>query len=140
MLNAAKWGRVEFVSFLLRQAAVLVNERDLDGNTALIWAVRNKYADVVALLLDAKTADANLTNKHGQTALSFAMINKDAPAIHTLSAVPNINLDLRTEDGCTPLIVSARFGNLIPFDFSFLCLCFDSPLDYTVVEPGTWRV
>ena len=57
MLNAAKWGRVDFVHFLLCNSVVRVNDTDERGNTALMWAVRNKYTRIISLLLQTDTVD-----------------------------------------------------------------------------------
>lgn len=48
-----------------------INQQDLDGNTALIYAIVNRQKDHVGLLLD-RGADPNLSNNAGGTPLDYA--------------------------------------------------------------------
>ena len=63
--------RLETSRALLAKGAS-VNERDAEGNTALMWAAAEPgQSDLVRLLLD-RGADVNARNKQGYTALMFA--------------------------------------------------------------------
>ena len=49
-----------------------VNDKDSDGITALMWAVRNKHNSIVKLLLDQQGVKTNEKDIYGLTALHCA--------------------------------------------------------------------
>ena len=53
-----------------------LNQQDLDGNTALIYAIINRQKEHVGLLLD-RGADPNLSNNAGGTPLAYAIALND---------------------------------------------------------------
>jgi len=71
LIAGAKAGSLRIVSELLKKG-VGVNDQDSYGNTALMWAVKNKNPDMVALLLYAG-ADITLKNRDKNNALSIAL-------------------------------------------------------------------
>ena len=60
-----------------------VNGREVDGTTALHWAVRGDDTEIAALLLGAG-ADANAANRYGVTPLSLAARNGSGPMLELL--------------------------------------------------------
>ena len=70
MMRAALEGRTGAVGALLRRGAA-VNARDIEGRTALMFAVINGHADTVKALLE-HGADVNAKADDGGTALMLA--------------------------------------------------------------------
>ena len=93
---------------LLLQEGVKVNAAQVDGMTALHWAVHQDDLDTVRRLLQAG-ADANLTNRYGVTPLSLACTNGSASVVEALldaGADPQTALP----GGEAPLMTAARTG------------------------------
>lgn len=63
------------VASLLEDTSVDVNKQNSDGDTALIWAVRNGQLDAVKVLLEQKGIKVNLKNNAGDTALATTFEN-----------------------------------------------------------------
>lgn len=96
-------------ALLLKKADV--NARQMDGGTALQWAVHWDDVETVDLLIRAG-ADVNAATRTGGTALSLACINGNAVIIEKLlKAGADANASL-TQYGDTPLMMSARTGKL----------------------------
>jgi len=68
---AASMGNVEVLEFLLA-SGVDKNERDSDGNSALMWVVASDGAEEMLDSLVDHGADINLQNFNGETALFVA--------------------------------------------------------------------
>jgi len=69
-----------------------VNTQDEDGNTPLMWAVRNGNKEIVDLLLGCKDVDRNKKDKNGNDALDLAImkgcvdiISSDRPEVSVLN-------------------------------------------------------
>ena len=74
-MGAAQYGKADVVRLLLLKGAE-VNEKsfiDMDV-TALIWAAKKNYPEIVKMLIDSG-ADNNITDKNGKTALMYAEEN-----------------------------------------------------------------
>ncbi len=107
LVEAVKAQDVATVRALLQQP-VDVNVAELDGTTALHWAVHGDDLDIVDLVLHAG-ADVSATNRYGVTALSVACENGNAALIERLlraGADPNTTL----ADGETALMTAAHTG------------------------------
>jgi len=88
-----------------------VNGRQLDGATALHWAVQHDDAALTEYLIEAG-ADPQAANRTGVTPLRLAAINGNAATIRLLIEAgvdPNGPL---TEHGDTALMLAARTGTL----------------------------
>lgn len=86
-----------------------VDEQQIDGSTALHWAIQNDDTELARTLLEAG-ADPAIANRTGTTALRLAAINGSAAALRLLidaGADPNAPL---TSDGDTALMLAARTG------------------------------
>lgn len=59
----------------LVMAGADINRTDNDGRTALIWAVKKKYTDVVLYLISQCDCDVNITTKKCQSALMYACLD-----------------------------------------------------------------
>ena len=84
--RAARWGDVARVRQLLLRdeeessprSRPLVDERDVNGSTPLMWASQFGHDDVVKVLLDDFGADPNLINAFGWTAAEYASTSSAA--------------------------------------------------------------
>jgi uncharacterized protein len=87
-----------------------VNAAQVDGMTALHWAVNNDDVETVALLLKSR-ANVNATNRYGVPPLSIACTNGNATLVRMLlDAGANANASL--PGGETMLMTASRVGNL----------------------------
>jgi ankyrin repeat protein len=87
-----------------------VNAAQIDGMTALHWAVHHDDLATVKVLLAAK-ANVKAENRYGVTPLSLACVNGNAPMVALLleaGAEPTGAL----RGGETPLMTASRTGNL----------------------------
>lgn len=104
---------IERKDFTLARSIVsdsAVNAKQVDGMTALHWAVYHDNVPLTQLLLAAK-ADANAENRYGVRPLSLACENGDAAIVAALLAAgaePNAPL----RGGEVPLMTAARSGNV----------------------------
>ena len=104
--DAAKTGDRAAVSRLL-QAGVDVDGPEMDGTTALHWAVYRDDADLAVTLIDAG-ADANVVNRNGATPLTLACTNSNPDMVdRLLAAGADANL---APTGEPPLMSCARTG------------------------------
>lgn len=106
--DAAKRGDRAAVQGLLQQKAD-VNGQQIDGTSALHWAVQSNDIQLTDLLLRAGAKPA-VANRMGATPLLLAAQNGSAPMIERLLAAgadPNAPL---TKTGDTALMMAARTG------------------------------
>src|SRR5580765_6019254 len=106
--DAAQRQNREAVRSLLRQKAD-VNAPQVDGTTALHWAVRLDDLDTADLLIRAG-AKVGAANREGVTPLQLAALNGNAAMIEKLvkaGADPNASL---TPSGDTALMLASRTG------------------------------
>jgi ankyrin repeat protein len=107
--DAAMKGDIALVRSLLQQKAE-VNQSQVDGTTALHWAVRQDRLDMVNLLIEAG-ADVKAATRFGVTPLLLACVNGNGATIEAvLKAGVDANAVL-SELGETPLMMAARTGN-----------------------------
>src|SRR5262245_25555439 len=95
----------------LLQKKADVNAPQVDGTTALHWAVRGDDLETADLLIRAG-ANVAAANREGVTPLQLAAINGTAPMIEKLvkgGADPNASL---SKFGDTPLMLAARTGKI----------------------------
>jgi len=106
--DAVMRGKKDVLRTLLQQKAD-VNAPQVDGTTALHWAVRADDVETVDLLLRAG-AKASASNREGATPMQLATLNGNAAMIDRLmkaGADPNVAL---SSYGDTPLMMAARAG------------------------------
>ncbi|GJQ69653.1 hypothetical protein Trydic_g12132 [Trypoxylus dichotomus] len=85
---------------LLLRSGARTDNRDSNGETPLIYAVRTKKKDIVQLLLD-HGADVNLAGNNGVTPLDVAIDIEDLDAIELLA-----------RNGARSGLVTASRGNI----------------------------
>ena len=108
LIDAVKAGDAATVRTLLADGAS-VGTAEVDGTTALHWAVHRDRLGIAGLLLAAGAA-VDTTNRYGVTPLALASVNGSTPMIARLlesGADPN----LPNPEGETPLMTAARTGN-----------------------------
>ncbi len=108
LADAAQQGDLSSVRQLLQDGAN-VNEQQVDGTTALHWAVQANDADMTALLLNAG-ADAGARNRVGAPPLLSAAINGNSEILELLlnaGADPDMTV---SATGDTALMLAARTG------------------------------
>jgi TPR repeat protein len=84
--EAAKDGDLTTVQALVTTNVAVVDARDADGNTPLLWAVKRDQPDVAKFLL-SKGADPSITNKNGLSPLQMAKALGEADVLG-LNKVP----------------------------------------------------
>jgi ankyrin repeat protein len=107
VIDAAARGDLAAVRTAVAEGTA-VDTRDVDGTTALHWAVRGDHAAVVALLLEAGAA-ADAAEGHGVTPLQLAAVNGNVDILRRLldaGADPNEI----APSGEPVLLVAARTG------------------------------
>jgi uncharacterized protein len=94
----------------LLQKGVDVNAAQIDGTTALHWAVYNDDAETVALLVQAK-ANVNGVNRYGVPPLALACTNGNLATVKLLlEAGADANATMKGEE--TVLMLASRSGNV----------------------------
>ncbi|MES2606887.1 MAG: ankyrin repeat domain-containing protein, partial [Pseudomonadota bacterium] len=129
LADAAKQQDVERVQSLLKNGAA-VNEQQVDGATALLWAVQWDDVALARVLIEAD-ADPAIGNRTGASPLQLAAINGNAEMLTLLlkaGANPNQPLSATND---TALMMAARTG--IPAAIKVLL---DANADVNAVE--TW--
>ena len=98
------------VRTLLQRNAADVNSAQVDGTTALHWAVYHDDAEAVRLLVRAR-ANANALNRYGVPPLALASTNGNAAIVALLlEAGADANATMKGEE--TPLMLAARAGSV----------------------------
>jgi len=94
---------------LIAQGANITTQMDKTGETPLHLAARYARADAAKKLLDAK-AEANAPDNTGRTPLHAAVAADAQGVFQILLRHRATNLDAKTYDGTTPLILAARLA------------------------------
>lgn len=109
LMRCSHTGSIEAVKSLLARGADVNAKSIAQENTALIWAVAQKHADVVRVLIEHK-ADVEARTNTGFTPLLFAAQQGDADSAQMLL---NAGADVNeaTPDGDTPLLIASASGH-----------------------------
>lgn len=106
---AASLGNVEMMEFLLT-GGVDKNERDADGNSALMWVVSSDGSEELMDSLVDHGASINLQNFIGETALFVACARGLEDKVEYLLE-NGADVNIANLDGATPLHAAAGFGD-----------------------------
>ena len=109
LIEAVKNGDRETALALAGDAGE-VGAAEADGTTALHWAVRQNYLELVERLLQAG-ADANAANRYAVTPLKLAAVNGDAKLLERLLDAGG-DVNAVGQDGETLLMTVARGGHV----------------------------
>ena len=107
--QAATWGRLNVVNYLLTNNANVNPQNDL-GETPLLVAVTHNQLDIVNALINAG-ANVNLTNSDNETPLFIAVANDHLDIVNILIGA-NADVNIRDVQGETPLSTAALLGEL----------------------------
>ena len=107
--DAARKGNVEKIQSLININAGLVNAKDSQGNTPLIWAAETGHKDVAELLL-TNNADVNAKDSKGWSPLIWAAANGHAAVVQVLLD-SGAEENAKAKSGRTPLHVAAERGH-----------------------------
>jgi ankyrin repeat protein len=108
LVDAARKGQVATLQMLLDGNDVNVNVAQVDGTTALVWAVYNDNLKITELLLDAG-ADVNAATDLGITPLHLACDNKNDVMVNKL-LVSGADPNKSGFNGQTPLMNCIHTG------------------------------
>jgi len=106
---AASLGNVEVMELLLT-SGVDKNERDAEGNSALMWVVSSDGSDDLMDALVDHGANVNLQNYSGETALFVACARGLEDKVEYLLE-NGADVNIANLDGATPLHAAAGFGD-----------------------------
>jgi len=90
----------QIIAKMLIDAGVDVNVQNEKGRTALIFATKWNYIEIVQMLIDAK-ADLNIQDEIGNTALHYA-VEYYRPEIALMLIDAGANRDIQNNHGETP--------------------------------------
>jgi ankyrin repeat protein len=107
LLEAARAGNGQTVRALLKQRAD-ANVREVDGTTALHWAVRNNDAETADALMRGGAA-ADVANRYGVTPLFLAAMNGNAVIVEALLK-SGADASAVLPEGQTVVMAAARTG------------------------------
>jgi ankyrin repeat protein len=106
---AAGRGHAEFVRLLLSYSKAELNMRGQHGMTPLLLALSQGHTEVVKYLLE-EGADATLADETGNTSLYQAAGGGHGEIVRLLLPHSKADLNVRGQDGMTPLILALRRG------------------------------
>ena len=98
------------VEELAMDPRIALDEKNVDGSTALMYAVEEGCKDVVGLLLGNR-ADPNIENHHNTTALTLAIQGGDREIVQILLRY-GASVNMHVQNGWTPLLVAIQEGNI----------------------------
>ena len=83
LIYYSRTGKINFVNQLLESPKIDVNAQNRSNNTALIYASRHGYSNIVQRLLECK-ADCNIQGEDTSTALIWASRNRRIDIVQLL--------------------------------------------------------
>lgn len=136
LIIAARSGHTEIVEQLLSQSNGDVNATTKAGVSALSVAARSGHTNIVKQLLSQSEIRVNDDGGIGTTALTFAAIKGHTEVVKLLLAYSpkivgeRVNRNAVTKQGCSAIVVAAKFGNTNVFKQ----LASDAEVDLTISD------
>ena len=88
-----------------------VNDKNLAGTTALIFAVRWSHNPIVKLLLDQPGVKTNEKDNHGQTVLHYAALANNREGARMLLLHPTMDsANSKNKYGETAVMIAVNYG------------------------------
>ena len=109
LIEAVKQGDLAQVRVLLDRGAD-VDAAEIDGTTALHWAVHRDDGDLAGLLIH-RGADVTAANRYGVAPIALASLNGSAPMLARLLAA-GADANRAQPEGETALMTAARTGRV----------------------------
>jgi uncharacterized protein len=109
LVDLVRAGEREAVLAAITSPDLDVNQPDLDGGTALLWATHQVDRELVSALLKAG-ARANVANRYGATPLAEAVKLADVALVKTLLDA-GAQVDAPNQDNQTALMLAASIGS-----------------------------
>jgi len=97
-------GLVKAALGLLKMEKWDLGATDVEGNTAIMWAVRQGHEVMVKTLLERRDVSPNAADKHGVTPLHRAVIDGRAGIVEMLLERKDLTPGTADKDGQTPLL------------------------------------
>lgn len=110
LIEAARYGKSEYVGVLLRAGADMAAHDSYWNDSALIVASREGHPDAVRLLIDAG-ADVNYTNSHFSSALQEAVKSDSAKHLEVARMLITARADVNAGRAVTVLMEASRNSN-----------------------------
>ena len=108
---ACFFGVNEIVAGLVEMKSYDINQRDLAGNTPLVWAAKNGHEGVVKILLGRGDINPNKLGCSDRTPLWCAASNGHEGVVKMILGRNNVNPNKPDNHRQTPLQVAARNGH-----------------------------
>ncbi len=103
---------VELLSWVEEEKMILVDAKNADGQTPLMWAAQDGQRDAAELLLCTGQADVEARDKSdGNTPLIKAAASGHKSVVELLLSTGTVDVDASNELGKTPLMYAASNGH-----------------------------
>ena len=104
---AAVRNRSDIIKFLLaHDKGIDFNNKDIDGNTPLFIACRQKFIDIVTILVSSGRVNVNERCNGGRSALTIAAGMTDTALLKVLLPVPDLDVNTHDDEGVCALHVA----------------------------------
>ncbi|XP_071086322.1 ankyrin-3-like, partial [Haliotis cracherodii] len=107
--QACRGGDIETVREVLAQDKLDINSSSKNGETPVMMAARAGYVELVDFLVK-KGADMSLVNSGGDNILHQACRGGDIETVKTVLAQDKLDINSRSKNGETPVMMAARAG------------------------------
>ncbi len=107
---ACKNGALDVVKTLLEINPSIVNQKDVDGYSALHAAAGSAQKEIVRFLLKQPEIDCNAQNANKDTPLHIACKNNDKKSIKSLLSQEKTSINQANEDGETAIFMLCKSG------------------------------
>ena len=109
---ACTWGDLVMARVLIGtfKADMTIQNRDIDGATALMLAIKHGHDNVAHTLLEDYQCPVDIRDRYGNTVLHYACAANAKQSVKTLIQKYKVHTDLRKRNNDTPLHEAALHG------------------------------